>query len=307
MTFDPAKPDSKLYDENYVPTLDAFLATFKGVKIESTSPLVISSYTDSYALDAETFGLSWYPANGATYGYGPAAWHNLTPAILAESAGEIAFTNDKASALSIEWTNFIAGPTLENQKKYLDQVLADGTVPFAPTMGQYVTTDEAKARYQNLSDWYANHGTFWIGTGPFYLDKAFTTEGNAVLKRNEAFPDLSNKWDRFSAPRIATAELSGAGQVTIGQEASFDLTVTYNSEPYPASDLSTVKYLLFDSNGNLVASGDAEFVADGQYKVTLSAETTAKLAEGSSKLEVAVVSSAVSIPSFASAEFVVVK
>ena len=46
--------------------------------------------------------------------------------------------------------------------------------------------------------------------------------------------------------------------------------------------------------------------ADGKYTVTLSAEQTAKLEAGSNKIEVAVTSKAVSIPTFASFEFVTV-
>lgn len=303
MTFDPGKEGAGLYDEAYVPSLEAFMATFKGVQIESTNPLVISTYTDSYQLDAENFGYSWWP----NYSYGGAAWHNLTPAILAEQAGEIAFTIDKATALTVEWTNFIDGPTLEVQKKYLDEALANSTIPFSATLGQFVTADEAKVRYENLSAWYTDHGHFILGTGPFYLDQVFTTEGNAVLKRNENHPDLANKWDRFSEPMIALADLSGDGQVVVGQEANFDVTVTYNEAPYPADQIDGVKYLVFNSNGDLVASGDAEFVADGQYKVTLPADVTSKFEAGSNKIEVAVVSRAVSIPSFASFEFVTVK
>ena len=308
MTFDPGKPESGLYDEAYVPTLETFQQTFKGVQIESTDPLVISTYTDSYALDAETFGLSWYPANGATYTQGPGAWHNLAPAVLAEQAGEIAFSNDKATAKTVEWTSLIDGPTLEIQKKYLDQALADGTIPFAPTMSEFVTADEAKARYENLSKWFTDHGHFWLGTGPFFLDKVFTAEGNAVLKRNENFPDLADKWSRFSAPKIATVDLSGDGQVTSGQEATFDVFVTDPSgQPYPAAELSGVKYLVFNANNELVASGDAESVADGQYSVTLGPDVTSGLEAGANRIEVAVTSNLVSIPSFASFEFVTVK
>ncbi len=303
MTFEPGKLESGLYDEAYVPALEAFQASFKGVQIESTNPLVITTYTDFYALDAETFGNSWWP----NYGYGAAAWHNLTPAVLAEQAGEIAFTIDKATVLTVEWTNFIDGPTLDIQKKYLDQASTDGTIPFAATMGEYVTADEAKARYGNLSTWFADHGHFLIGTGPFFLDKVFTAEGNAVLKRNENFPDLANKWAQFSAPMIATADLTGSGQVTAGQEASFDVLVSFGEEAYPSEFIDGVKYLVFNSNGDLVVSGDAEFVSEGTYKVTLGSDVTSGFEAGSNKIEVAVVSNAVSIPSFASFEFVTVK
>jgi len=308
MTFDPGKPESGLYDESYAANLSAFQAAFKGVQIESTDPLVISTYTDSYALDAETFGLSWYPSDSVTYSQGPAAWHNIVPAIMGEVAGEMAFGGEKATAKEVEWTNFIDGPTLALQKGHLDEALAQSFIPFPEVMGQFVTADEAKARYDNLSKWYDEHGHFWLGTGPFYLDQVFTTEGNAVLKRNENFPDLANKWDRFGAPKIATVDVSGDGQVLAGQEAVFDVLVTDpNGDPYTADELDAVKYLVFDANGNLAASGDAEFVADGQYTVTLGADVTNALEAGAGRIEIAAASKLVSIPAFASFEFVTVK
>ena len=307
MTFDRGKPESALYDEGYAPTLDAFLASFKGVQIESTDPLVISTYTDAYALDAETFGFSWYPANSVTYSQGPGAWHNITPSVLAETAGELAFSQEKAAAAELEWVNFIDGPTLEIQKKYLDQAAAEGYIPFAPTMSEYVTAEEAAARYANLDAWFADKGHFWIGTGPMILDQVFTVEGNIVLKRNENFPDLADKWAGFSEPKIAVVDVSGAGQVTAGQEAVFDVTVTFDGEAYPADELSTVKYLVFDSNNQLVATGEADYVADGQYTVTLPADLTGGFDAGANKIEVAVASKVVSIPSFGAFKFVTVK
>lgn len=307
MTFDQAKPESAIYDETIVPNVEAFLASFRAVQIESTDPLVISSYTDAYQLDAETFGLNWFPSEPNTYGVGTGAWHNITPAVMAEANGEIAFSVDKATAVEVEWTNFIDGPTLENQKTYLAQALAESYIPYAPTLGEYITADEAKARYENLTQWVADHGHFWIGTGPFYLDKAFTSEGQAVMKRNENFPDLADKWARFSEPKIAVVDVEGDGQVLAGQEAVFDVFVTYKDEAYPADELELVKYLIFDANNDLVASGDADLVADGQYSVTLGADVTGTLEAGAGKIEVAVASKLVSIPSFASFEFVAVK
>jgi peptide/nickel transport system substrate-binding protein len=308
MTFDTAKPESAIYDETLVPGLEAFLGSFRGVQIESTNPLVISTYTDFYSLDAETFGFSWYPSDGAGFfTQGAGAWHNLTPAYLAESNGEIAFTIDKATALEVEWTNFIDGPTLDIQKTYLAQAAGEGYIPYAATLGEFITADEAAARYTNLQAWVDAHGHFVIGTGPFYLDQVFTTEGNAVLKRNENFPDLADKWARFSSPQIATVDVSGDGQVTAGQEAAFDIFVTINDAPYAAADIDSVKYLVFNSSNELIASGDADFVADGQYAVTLGADVTGGFDAGANKIEIAVVSKLVSVPSFASFEFVTVK
>lgn len=308
MDFDRAKPESGIFDEVEVSSLEAFLATFKGVQIETTDPLVITTYTDSYALDAETFGLHWFPADElSTYAYGSAAWHNLAPAIMAETAGEIAFSIDKASAQTVEQTSFIDGPTLEIQKKYLDQALAEGFIPYAATLGEFITAEEAQARYENLSTWFADHNHFWIGTGPFYLDQVFTTEGNAVLKRNENYPDLADKWARFSEPKVGVVDLSGEGTVTAGQEATFDVFVTFKDEPYPADEIESVKYLVFNANNEVVATGEAEAAGDGQYTIVLGPDVTSGLEAGANRLEVAVASKLVSIPSFANFEFVTVQ
>ena len=80
--------------------------------------------------------------------------------------------------------------------------------------------------------------------------------------------------------------------------------VYFKDEAYPAAEIASVAYLVFDATGALAGKGAAEAVADGQYKVTLPAELTSKLAAGSNKLEVAVVSKVVSVPAFGAFEFV---
>jgi peptide/nickel transport system substrate-binding protein len=143
-----------------------------------------------------------------------------------------------------------------------------------------------------------------VNTGPFVLDKVFPVEGTLTLKRYEVYPDNAAKWSRFGAPKIADVELDGTGQVQIGSEAPFDVYVEFNGEPYANADISEVKYLLFDSKGTLVSTGEAEAMEDGHYLVNLPADVTSKLEAGSNKLEVVVVPSVVSVPSFASFEFV---
>ncbi|MFO3795708.1 MAG: ABC transporter substrate-binding protein, partial [Anaerolineales bacterium] len=233
-------------------------------------------------------------------------WHTLALGIQAEADNKLAFSADKAQANSVEWTSYIGGPSLNILKEYLDQDAQSGYVPYAPTLGQYVTANEAKARYANLQKWYDKHSHFWVGTGPFYLDKVFTTEKSVVLKRFEGFPDYADKWLRFGEPKVATVGVDGPAQVKAGEEAKFDVSVTFKGQPYPAGELASVKYLLFDSNNNLVAKGDATFVADGKYQVVLSADVTKGLAAGTNKLEVVVASSVVSIPSFQSIQFVTI-
>jgi peptide/nickel transport system substrate-binding protein len=302
LTFDPGKKESKIYDEAAASNLESFLSHFKGVRIVSTDPLTIETYDDYYLLDAELTVSTWWPS----YAYGQLPWHALALGIQAEADNKLAFSSDKANANQVEWTSYIGGPSLEILKGYLDQDASAGYVPYEPTLGQYVKASEAKARYANLQKWYKAHGHFWVGTGPFYLDKVFTTEKSLVLKRFADFPDTADKWARFSEPKIATVSVDGPAQVKVGDSATFDVSVTFKGQAYPAAELASVKYLLFDASNNLVAKGDATSVADGKYQVVLSADVTKGLAAGTNKLEVVVVSKVVSIPSFQSVQFVTV-
>jgi peptide/nickel transport system substrate-binding protein len=302
MGFDTGKPDSLMYDEAAGENLAAFLDHFKGVKIISTDPLVIETYDDLWLTDAELNVTTWWPA----YTYGPGAWHNIAVGTMAEAEKALAFSADKAEAEEIEWMSFISGPSLEVLKGYLDKAVAENYIPFAPTMSEYLSAEEATARWANLAAWYEAHGHFWLGTGPFYVYKVFPVEGTLMLQRYTGYPDLANRWDRFGEPAIATVEVDGPGQVTIGGEATFDVFVTFKDAPYPQKDINEVKYLVFDAKGALVATGTATAVADGQYQVVLTAEMTKALEAGANRLEIAVSPIVVSVPSFATFEFVTV-
>lgn len=306
--FDPAKPDSPIYDESLAASIDAGLIAFKGYRIVSTSPLTIEAYSDSYNADAELNILPLWPIS--PFGLsGENSWPILAISNLAEAGGELAYSSDKSDANQIENTSWVGGPSLEILSKYLEQAASESYIPYEPTLGQYITTDEAAARYANVQKWYADHGHFWIGTGPYYLDKVFTTEKSLVLKQNPEYVDLADRWAAFSQPKLASTVLDGPGQVTAGEEAVFDVTINLKDtdQAYQNSDIRLVKYILYDTTGAVASVGEAVEVGDGQYQVTLSADETSKLQTGSAKLEVAVVPIPVAIPSFTSFDFVVVK
>lgn len=303
MTFDPGMEDSAIYDESQAGNLEVFMSTFKGFKVDSWDPFVAEYYSDSYALDAELNVASFWPG----YSQGDAKWDVIAIGNLAEANGELAWSADKAGSNEVEETSLVGGPSLEILAKYLDQAMADSYIPYEATLGQYITPEEAAARYQNLKNFYDEHGHFWVGTGPYILDKVYTTEKTLTLVHNPDYPDKADKWAQFVEPKIADAEVDGDGTVMVGGEASFDVYVTFNGAAYPAKEIDSVKYLVFNADGSMVAQGDAEMVADGQYTINLSADQTAELTEGASKLEVVVVSKLVSIPTIADFEFVATK
>ncbi|HTO99758.1 MAG TPA: ABC transporter substrate-binding protein [Anaerolineales bacterium] len=304
--FDRASKDSKIYDESAVPNVEANLQYNKGFRITSTDPLTIESYSDLYTSDAELDVVTLWP--GSAWGLaGEQGWDVLAVSNLAEANGELAFSPDKADAQKVEQTSWVGGPSLDIMAKHLDEAISQSYIPYAPTMSQFLTADQAKARYTALKDWYTAHGHFWVGTGPYFLDKVFTTEKTLTLKNNTDFPDLADRWAKFSSQKMATAALDGPAQVKVGDTATFDVTVTLpDGSPYANADVAAVKYLLYDPTGAVISTGEATAAGDGHYQVVLGPDVTGKLVAGSDKVEVAVVPIPVAIPSYASLDFVVV-
>lgn len=311
MTFDPGKKESKIYDEGYATTtLDAFLPHFKGVKIVSTDPMTITTWDDKYQLDAENMVISWYPSyggngDGDAYFYGTTAWHNLTPGIQAEADGKMAFSLDKSSSLKVDETSQVSGPTLGIQSQYLDQDATAGYIPFAPTLGTYITADEAKARYANLQAFYKAHNNMWLGTGPYFVDKVDPTAGSITMSRFKDYMFQSDQFAGFTKPEIAVASVDGPTSVKTGDDAPFTVTVTFDNKPYPSADLDKVSYTLLGADGSVVSSGEATMSQEGQYAIDITPDITGKLAAGSASLSVAVSSKVVALPTFATYQFVV--
>ncbi len=303
LTFDRAKEASPNYDAAYVPSFESFISSFKGVRIVSEDPLVIETYSDVYYLDAEDCVSTWWPY----YAQGQGSWHALALGLLADGAGEAAFSADKADELQVEWLSYIAGPTIATMKTHLDELVASSALVYTPTLGLYVDAAEAQARYANLAEWYRKRGHFWIGTGPYYMERAFPVEGTVILKRFLDFPDMADKWLRFSEAAIPVVELDGPGRVDIGKEAVYNVFVTFNEQPYAKADIDNVKFLVLNAKGEVAHVGQAEAVADGEWKITLSAEVTGKLEAGSNQLEVVVVSKLVALPSTDALTFVTAK
>jgi peptide/nickel transport system substrate-binding protein len=300
LQFDRADEASANYDPSHATAHASFMSSFKAMRIASVDPLIVEHWSDLYTLDAEQSVNTWWPM----YNFGQGSWHMLALGLMAEARGETAFTSGKATADEVEYLSYIAGPTLEFLATSLTQATEETYIPYAATLGEFVTADEATERWANIADFNRARGHFLIGTGAWFLQRAFPVEGNVILQRNPDFPDAANKWDRFAAPAIAEVEVDGETRVTIGEEAVFDVFVTFQGEPYAVADILEVKYLVFDATGALAEVGSATAVEDGLWEVTLSSEVTSALAAGSNRLEVVVVSSRVAVPSSDAIQFV---
>nr|BAJ48351.1 peptide/nickel ABC transporter substrate-binding protein [Candidatus Caldarchaeum subterraneum] len=300
LTFDRADPKSPLYDESYVPVFEEFRAVFKGLRIISEDPLVIEVYSDRTYLDAEWIAneaASWFFTD---YLYGPAPWHVVAVGALAEEAGELAFSADKADAQKIEWMNLLAGPSLPILAAQLDKAIAQQYIPYENVLGKYVTKEEAVNRYQNLKRWYQSKGHFLVGNGPFYIEKVDPTAKAVVIKAFREFPDAADKWARFAKPSIPEAKFTKVpSAVEQGFPSELRLSVTFEGKPYRTDDIAYIKYILTSPAGTSV--GFAEPVADGEWRIILKPEVTYATPIGTASIEAIVVSKLVGVPVSATA------
>jgi peptide/nickel transport system substrate-binding protein len=221
---------------------------------------------------------------------------------------ELAWGAGQADRNTVEWMSFIGGPSLDILNTKLDQAIAEKTIPYAPTMGTYLTADEAVARYTALKAWYTAHGHIWVGTGPYFADSFDLNAGSAVIKNNTDYVDLADRWSKFGVAPMAVAALDGPAQVKIGAEAVFTATLTYKADgaAYPTADVKAVKFMVYDREGITVYIGTGvPTAAGGVYTLTIPADVTSKFSAGSGRIEVAAVLIPVAIPAFTSLDYTV--
>jgi len=293
-------PDSPLYDESALPGYRNWRQNFRGLRIISEHPLVVEYYTNYTNQEAE-FMAVW-----AT-GWPNIPWHVTAVGIYAEEHGMgVAFSADKADKIKAEWMNYIGGPSLKILEKALDECLANGYIPFKEWANKYITIEEAKARYQNLKNWYQAHGHFWVGTGPFYLDTVNFQAHQVVVKAFRDYTFKADRWAWLSEPPIPESLVEVPENVVPGLDATFNVKLSFKGKPYPNDRIEFVKYLLLDSAGNVLLSGDATPGETGTWVVKLNSTQTAKLSPGTYKIMTIALSKDAAMPSTKETPFTVI-
>jgi peptide/nickel transport system substrate-binding protein len=300
--FDRANPKSAIFDEAAVPALKTFLSHFRGARILEKDPLVVEIYSDQIFPDAETIA-----ATRAGDFYTNVPWHELALGVMAERSRRLAFSASKADRIKVEWLSYISGPSLAVLDDQLATALKAGFIPYENTLGEYVSQPAARERYEKLRAWRQARRHFWVSNGPFYLYSVYPVEKIVVIKRSESFSDPADKWVRFVEPQLADVEISGPRIVKAGSPAEFQVQITFKGKPYPKQDLEFVRYMLFDSRGELVDLANPKPVGDGMWRIALDPKQTARLSSGANRLELAVSSRVVAMPSFKTFRFVTVR
>ncbi|HOA35616.1 MAG TPA: ABC transporter substrate-binding protein [Bacillota bacterium] len=199
MTFDRGKEASPVFDKAEQAGLEAWLDTFKGVKIVSEDPLVIETYSDMWYMDAELNASdptdTWYPQYG-TYAWS-GYWHMIALGWMAEAEKSLAFSQDKSDDLGVEQMDYTKGPSLPILEECLEKAIADNFIPYEPVLGEYISAEEATERWSNLKAFYEEWGHFWVGTGPYIIKSVHPVEKQVVLTRFADYPDPADRFFFF--------------------------------------------------------------------------------------------------------------
>jgi hypothetical protein len=252
------------------------LSHFKGVVIESIDPLVITTYDDLTYIDAERMVNAWYLVGGP-YSSGNTSWHALTPAIRAEAAGQLAFSQEKADQLFIPWTDFLNGTSLIIMEDWMNQSASENYIPYSPTLSQYITQGEVTARWANLQAWYTARHHFWIGTGPFYVEQVSYDTKTLTLAHFDDYPDLSGRWDSFATPAQPVLEINHPS----GAPGSFfNITGTgfpANSQAWILINGHIIGFTEADGSGNVLFTLSTDDTRQGDYHLRVSVNPSAGL------------------------------
>jgi hypothetical protein len=263
--YDRSKEESMIHDNQAFPD-----SSIRALRIVSTNPLVIETYLDSYQIDAEVNVRDWWPEGDS----GQMPWHTTALAVIAESQDMLAFSPEKAAALEVPMTNYLAGETLNIMSTILEPLGASHK-PYPNTMTDYLDDTETLLRWNNLRNWYAIYGHYWVGTGPFYIDE-YDWDGKILtLTRFPDFPDPSDKWDFLQEGSVRML----AVDYTEGSPGS---TFTIIGQDYPPNSEATI-FVNYAVVGTTMTDteGDLKFTltfpegtAPGEMLVTVSVNPT---------------------------------
>jgi peptide/nickel transport system substrate-binding protein len=313
LDFERNDPTSPFYDMSFGPEFGNFRSEFQGMRITSWNPVIVEVYLDYYSPDAEYIVQEASALSNAQQptaelsGFWPSVpWQVKAIGMMAEEQGLLAWTGDKSEDLSIEWMNYIGGPSIAILEDMLTEAENTNYVPFEEITNDYLEAGEITERYANLRAWYQEKGHFWVGDGPFYLDIVDFTGHSASIMAYRDYRFKADKYAFLAAPPIPESSITTPENVVPGLEATFDLYLSSNAQPYPNDRIDFVKYVFVDSLGMLVAKGEATAEDEGRWSIMLTDEETASMTAGSYSLTTIALSKDVAIPGTLDTPFVVI-
>jgi len=286
------------YSAKYESSVAPYIPLIKGIKVVSETKIQI--YIDYWKFDEAEIAAFLNP------------W-TTTPWQLMYAMEQLYIDNigswyqDEAQARGNEWIDPISPTHSALLRQYLDSFYAANKIPDALTAGQLpvppISLDEAKQRYARSSNFIAQYGHAIISNGPFIMTK-YQVNNVVEVIANRNYPFGPEKWSGFAVERlIKVVDVSykkPPQTVNIGETFTIDLKVNILNEPAKAQDV-IIKYWFYNPADKIISKGDAIFVSDGNFRITLS---TSGFTPGIYKFKIYAVSKYAYIPEFISGSFI---
>jgi hypothetical protein len=208
-------------------------------------------------------------------------WHLLVAMEEAVVRGYAAFSKEEAARRKVAWMDLVRDPAL--RAKLLDLIAGFERESYCPQpLKNFVTADEARARWRALRTFAEKTGHLLVTNGPYRL-KEWTPQ-TVVLEavRDMTYPLGFGTFDRFVNPprAVIAAVTQAAGEITVRADAEMVLKAgrAYRLHKEPllhqtargAHGLLVVsRYLLIGPDGKVLKAEKMDWKQDGRFAINL--------------------------------------
>lgn len=208
-------------------------------------------------------------------------WHLLALMEEAVISGLAAFSDEEADRRKVPWLDLVRDDAL--RAKLLDLIVRFERESYRPKpLKDFVTADEARARWQALRTFAETNDHFLVANGPYRLKEWSTDSVVLQAVREITYPLGFGTFDRFVNPPTAVIDTvtQNAGRITIGANAEMTVKMgrayKLTSEPLSRTTmrgtfglLVVSRYLLIDPDGTVLDVDKMQWRDDGRFAIDL--------------------------------------
>jgi hypothetical protein len=206
-------------------------------------------------------------------------WHVIALMEEAVARGWAAFSRQEAERRGVPWLDMARdAPLQERLAGLVDEFAEDAFVP-APLAGM-VSPSEARARWQALAAFQAEHGHFLVTNGPYAL-ASWSPEATVLeVFRDVSYPLGVGSFDAYALPRrayVVDVETRAGGlavRAEIEKVEKFARSYRIVREPVAGGSPSggeglECRYLVVDGEGTVRRTGLGQREEDGSFRIDL--------------------------------------
>ena len=270
-------------------TLDAMqarLAGFKMVRVERTKHAIAEGFEIVQKTPVLEVYLRHVPVDerqvaALTPPWSAAPWHLLALMEEAVIRGYAAFSEEESRRRRIPWLDLVRDPALG--AKLRDLIAQFERESYRPgPLKEFVSADEAQARWRSLAAFAETNGHFLVANGPYRLKEWKPDSVVLQAVREVTYPLGFGTFDRFVNPPKAVIETATRNSCEITVRASTEMILKMGrkyqvvNEPLLRTTmrgtfglLVVSRYLLIDPDGTVLDVDKMQWMDDGRFAIKL--------------------------------------